>query len=197
MKIKILATGALVGGLLTAPLIVLMYLGKQIAGLPFAPFDLFNWIALVLPGAVITFGIDLMIDTMLFLGVNVADSAKIAEQVMAVALFLLFGIIAGAVFFWVLSLRQHKTGLLDGIVTGMLFGLPVVVISVGLGDTTIHPVLSLLWLIVLFLVWGLVLCWSFRRLYADEPAAIFNRFGWHCSRDHGCWQWSGSSSGWY
>ena len=169
MKIKILATGALVGGLLTAPLVVLMYLGKQIAGLPFAPFDLFNWIALVLPGAVITFGIDLMIDTMLFLGVNVADSAKIAEQVMAVALFLLFGIVAGAVFFWVLNLRQSKTGLLDGVVTGMLFGLPVVVISVGLGDATIHPVLSFLWLTVLFLIWGLVLCWSYRRLYPVEP----------------------------
>lgn len=169
MKIRILATGAFVGGILTAPLIVLMYLGKQIAGLLFAPFDLFNWIALVLPGAVITFGIDLMINSMLFLGINVADSAKIAEQVMALALFLLFGIIAGAIFFWVLSLRQYKTGLLDGIVIGMLFGLPVVVISVGLGDTTILPVLSLLWLFVLFLVWGLVLCWSYRRLYAVEP----------------------------
>jgi len=172
MKIRILATGALVGGLLTAPLIALMYLGKQIVSLPFAPFDLFNWIALVLPGAVITFGIDLMIDSMLFLGINVANSAKIAEQVMAVALFLLFGVIAGAVFFWVLSLRQNKTGFLDGLVIGMLFGLPVVVISIGFGDTTIHPALSLLWLLVQFLVWGLALSWAYRRLYAVEPDVL-------------------------
>ena len=73
MKIKILATGALVGGLLTASMISIMYLADQIAGLPFAPFDLFNWIAGMLPGAVITFGIDLMIDTFLALGISVAD----------------------------------------------------------------------------------------------------------------------------
>jgi DMSO/TMAO reductase YedYZ molybdopterin-dependent catalytic subunit len=172
MKTKLLATGALVGGLLTAPMVVLMYLADQIAGLPFPPFDLFNWIARVLPGSLITFGIDLMIDTMLLLGINVADTAKLSEQVMAVLLFLVLGILTGAIFYLVINARQIKMDLLAGLALGALFGLPIVVISVGFGDTGIQPALGFAWLLVLFLGWGLALCWSYRRLYpaVTEPS---------------------------
>lgn len=169
MKTKTLASGALVGGLLTASMIGLMYLADQIAGLPFPPFDLFNWISGMLPGPVITFGIDLMIDTMLLLGVNVADTAKLAEQAMAVGLFFVLGILTGAVFYVVINALQIKMDLLAGLVIGALFGLPIVVISVGSGDATVHPALSFLWLLLLFLGWGLALGWSYRRLYQVEP----------------------------
>jgi DMSO/TMAO reductase YedYZ molybdopterin-dependent catalytic subunit len=169
MKMRILAMGALIGGLLTAPLIGLMYLADKIAGLPFAPFDLFNWISGMLPGPVITFGIDLMIDTMLLLGINVADTAKIAEQAMAVILFLVLGLFTGAVFFAVIHARQIKMDRLAGLVSGALFGLPIVVISVGSGDAAVNPVLGFLWLLLLFLVWGLVLSWTYRSLYSVEP----------------------------
>ncbi len=170
MKIKILTTGALVGGLLTASMISLMYLADQIAGLPFAPFDLFNWIAGVLPGAVITFGIDLMIDTMLFLGINVADAAKLAEQGMAVIIFLILGILTGAIFYAIINARQIKMDILAGLVIGALFGLPIVVISVGFGDTSVNTVIGFIWLLILFLGWGLALGWSYRRLYQTEAA---------------------------
>jgi DMSO/TMAO reductase YedYZ molybdopterin-dependent catalytic subunit len=168
MKIKIFTTGALVGGLITASMISLMYLAAQIAGLPFAPFDLFNWIAKMLPGPVITFGIDLMIDTMLLLGINVADSAKIAEQGMAVMLFLILGILTGAIFFTIINARQIKMDLLAGLVLGALFGLPIVVISVGLVDVRVHAAISFNWLLILFLGWGLALGWSYRRLYQSD-----------------------------
>lgn len=168
MKIKIFTTGALVGGLITASMISLMYLAAQIAGLPFAPFDLFNWIAKMLPGPVITFGIDLMIDTMLLLGINVADSAKIAEQGMAVMLFLILGILTGAIFFTIINARQIKMDLLAGLVLGALFGLPIVVISVGFGDVRVHAAISFIWLLILFLGWGLALGWSYRRLYQSD-----------------------------
>ncbi len=168
MKIKVIATGALVGGLLTASMISLMYLADQIAGLPFAPFDLFNWIAGMLPGAVITFGIDLMIDTMLFLGINVADSAKLAEQGMAVITFLLLGILTGAIFFAIIDARKIKMDVLAGLVIGALFGLPIVVISVGFGDTSANSLIIFIWLLILFLGWGLTLGWSYRRLYQVE-----------------------------
>jgi DMSO/TMAO reductase YedYZ molybdopterin-dependent catalytic subunit len=168
MKIKIFTTGALVGGLITASMISLMYLAAQIAGLPFAPFDLFNWIAKMLPRPVITFGIDLMIDTMLLLGINVADSAKIAEQGMAVMLFLILGILTGAIFFTIINARQIKMDLLAGLVLGALFGLPIVVISVGLVDVRVHAAISFIWLLILFLGWGLALGWSYRRLYQSD-----------------------------
>jgi hypothetical protein len=168
MKIKILATGALVGGLLTASMISIMYLADQIAGLPFAPFELFNWIAGILPGTVITFGIDLMIDTMLFLGINVADTAKLAEQGMAVMVFLILGIFTGALFYAIINARQIKMDLLAGLVLGALFGLPIVAISVGFGVTGVQSLISFIWLLILFLAWGLALGWSYRRLYQAE-----------------------------
>lgn len=168
MKTKLLATGALVGGLLTAAMMGLMYLGDQIAGLPFAPFDLFNWIARMLPGPVITFGIDLMIDTMLLLGINVADSAKLAEQIMAVMIFLILGILTGAIFYAIINARQIKMDLLAGLVMGALFGLPIVTVSSGFGDTNVNTLMSFIWLLVLFLGWGLALGWSYRRLYQME-----------------------------
>jgi hypothetical protein len=54
--------GALIGGLLTAPAIALMFFADQIAGLPFIPFDVFDFISRHLPGQLITFGIDTMVD---------------------------------------------------------------------------------------------------------------------------------------
>lgn len=172
MRTKLLATGALVGGLLTAAMMGLMYLADQLVGLPFAPFDLFNWIARMLPGPVITFGIDLMIDVMLLLGINVADSAKLAEQIMAVMIFLLLGTITGAIFYAIIHARKIKMDILAGLVMGALFGLPIVSVSSGFGDANVNTLLSFIWLLVLFLAWGLVLGWSYRRLYQvqHEPS---------------------------
>jgi len=168
MKAKIAGTGALVGGLLTAAMISLMYLANQIAGLPFAPFDLFNWISRMLPGAVITFGIDLMIDTMLLLGINVADTAKLAEQIMAVTLFLVLGILTGAIFYTIINARNIKLDRMSGLVLGALFGLPVVAVSVGFGDARVPALIGFAWLLILFLGWGLALGWSYQRLYPVE-----------------------------
>jgi len=109
MKKLGLATGAVVGIFLTAALLGLMYLGRQAADLPFAPFDQFNWMARELPGDLVTFGIDLMIDTMLFLHISVVDAAKTAEQIMAVTQFLAIGIFAGAAYFAIMKSRGTNT----------------------------------------------------------------------------------------
>ena len=42
MKKPGILLGALVGGLLTLPLLALLYIGQQIAGFPFVPFNVFN-----------------------------------------------------------------------------------------------------------------------------------------------------------
>ncbi|HEX9922202.1 MAG TPA: molybdopterin-dependent oxidoreductase [Anaerolineae bacterium] len=171
MKKLNLGTGALVGGLLTAPLIGLMYLADQWMGLPFAPFDFFDWLTRVLPGPLITFGIDLMIDTMLALGVSVADVAKTAEQVMAVLQFFVGGVIAGVVFFGVMRARNSKADAIAGIVMAALFGLPFIAISLAIGQSTAHPLLQILWLALLFLAWGLALNWTYGRFTPVEPEA--------------------------
>lgn len=164
-----LGTGALVGGLLTGPLAAIMYLASRLVDLPFVPFDLFNWLTRVLPGPLITFGIDLMIDTMLLLGIDVVDTAKIAEQIMAVLQFLVIGVILGAICFALLSFRKIKPDLLTGLVIGALFGLPMIGISLAITPATMWPIISILWLAGLFLGWGLLLAWFYRRLALVDP----------------------------
>ena len=90
-KLPALKFGLLVGALLTIPLIVLFFLGDAALGLPLAPFDLFEWLTRVLPGPLVTFGIDLMVDALRLIGLNVADTAKTAEQIMALGLFFVLG----------------------------------------------------------------------------------------------------------
>jgi len=164
MKQKKFWFGALVGAFLTAPLSAIMFLADKVAELGFIPFDIFNWISRLLPGPVITFGIDLMIDTLRFLGISVADTAKIAEQVMAVSLYLFLGVAAGAVFFLVLEQQKIKTNIITGMIMGALFGFPAIAITIAIGNARANPILITLWLLVLYLLWGIILVWIFGKL---------------------------------
>ena len=164
MRLKTLGSGALAGGLLTSALIALMYLADQLTDLAFVPFDLFDWIARLLPGPVITFGIDLMIDTMRGLNLSVANTAKTAEQAMAVALFLGIGIAAGVVVFAVSSLRMPMSEKAYGFVITAVFGIPMVVISVTTGMSAAGSVANVVWLSVLFTAWGMALAQASFRL---------------------------------
>jgi DMSO/TMAO reductase YedYZ molybdopterin-dependent catalytic subunit len=166
-----LGTGLLVGALLTAALAGILYLGRQLAGLPFVPFELFDWVARELPGNVITFGIDLMIDTLLLLGISVVDTAKTAERIMAIIQFLAGGAVAGAAFFAVMRLRRAKAGPFAGLIMGALFGLPLITISMVISQSEVSPILRLLWLIALFVAWGLSLSMIYNRLERIEQAA--------------------------
>jgi len=165
-------TGILVSALLTAPLTALLYLGNQLAGLAFAPFDLFNWITRVLPGALVTFGIDLMISTLNLLGINVADAAKTAEQLQAVVIFFLVGTAIGTLFFLITNRREKPPSLAQGLVVAALFGLPVISISVGGNDSPLYPLVNILWLVLLFTAWGFLLCWSDRKLWVEDAQVL-------------------------
>ena len=94
-----LFTGLLLALLLTAPLLALMFLAQQLVGLPFIPYDVFELVSRVLPGRVITTGIDGMVQTLGALGLSVRDTAKAAEQVLAVGLTLGLALIGGIVYF--------------------------------------------------------------------------------------------------
>src|SRR5258705_454903 len=92
--------GSLVGAILTIPLIAVFYSAWKLVGLPFVPFDLFDWMTRVLPGSVLTFGIDVMVKVIRTLNVGpTASTAKTAEQAMAIVGMLIAGVVAGAVFF--------------------------------------------------------------------------------------------------
>lgn len=168
MKKWSFGTGALIGGLLTAALTGILYLGRQWINLPFLPFDIFNWIARELPGDLVTFGIDLMIDSMLLFGISVVDTAKVAERIMAITLFLVGGVFAGAIYFAVINFRQAKADYFSGLVMSALFGLPIIAISLVITSSTVAPILILLWLALTFLAWGIALSFCYRRLRSIE-----------------------------
>ena len=85
-------------GLLTAlPVMAVAYLGQQAAGLPFIPFDLFDWLARVLPGSVINFGIEAMVRLITGLGLGrISAVAKGMEQAQGILLV----IAGGAAWAW-------------------------------------------------------------------------------------------------
>ncbi|HSA95839.1 MAG TPA: molybdopterin-dependent oxidoreductase, partial [Acidobacteriota bacterium] len=92
------ALGLLVGG--TA--IAVTYLGHRLAGLPYLPFDIFDWMARTLPGGLVARSIDAMVAVIRGLRLGpTAATAKLAEQGLALAQFAgtwaVFGIVLAAV----------------------------------------------------------------------------------------------------
>ena len=162
-----LGSSLLAGVLLTAPLTALLYLADKLAGLPFVPFALFDWIAKVLPGSVVTFGIDVMIDGMRMLGMSVAGSAKTAEQIGATILFFLIGVVIGTVFMVVLKWRNADPLFSYGLIAAAVFGVPMIAVSLPMGQSTADPVMTVVVLMVLFIGWGLAFIPLYRRLLLD------------------------------
>ncbi len=175
MKIKQVAIGALIGALLTAPLMAVLYAGNQLLGLPFVPFDFFNWMTPLLPGPIITFGIDRMLDLLLLLGLDVAATAKLSEQILAWLQFFVAGVVAGIVFYLILKARQVRSDWMLGLTLGAIFGLPLMAISLGTGDSSVHPLLALVWLLLLFGIWGLAFSYSYGLFNPERMPSAADR----------------------
>jgi DMSO/TMAO reductase YedYZ molybdopterin-dependent catalytic subunit len=85
--------GALFGLLVAS----VFHLGSRAAGLPFAPFDVFEVVTRILPGAIVGAGIDLMVAIIRGLGIGPTSAvAKLAEQAMAVVMFVSASAVLGA-----------------------------------------------------------------------------------------------------
>ncbi len=165
--------GALVGALLTAPLIAIFFLASQLAGLPFVPFDVFDWIGRTLPGPIITFGIDAIVSviTALQLG-ELSSAAKAAEQFLAVAGLFVTGIVAAAVLFWALRELEFKSRYLPGLIVGAIVGVPVAIISNAINQSaSADPNVSVTWILIAFLAWGAALSWAYHELKGEAPQA--------------------------
>lgn len=168
MKTRKIALGALIGGLVTTPLIAVMFLAERLLGLSFVPFEIFSWVTRVLPGDLVTFGIDLMIDTLRTLNISVADTAKTAEQAMAIGQFLGGGIVFGGGIYLFFHLRNIKPGVLWGIIIAAIFGAPAMAISLSMADAQVSFLINGLWLAFLFLLWGHSVAWVYKRLLLHE-----------------------------
>ncbi len=164
MKIQTIGLGALVGGLLIVPMVAVMYLADNLLNFSFAPYDVFDWIARVLPGAVVTFGIDLMIDSLQMLGLNVADTAKTAEHIQAVLVFAIAGIGATIIVYGVVGRRPAGSGPGLGLLVGAVLGLPIAMISASMSQSSTHVSFIFVWVLGMFCVWGVTTVATARRL---------------------------------
>ena len=161
-----LGTGLFVAAMMTASLIAILFLGWRVVGLPFAPFDIFDWTTRVLPGRVIGLGIGTMVAVIgaLHLGPT-AETAKMAEQAMATIGLFVTGLVVGTMLFAVVRAVRGRYADRLGLVFGLVVGLPVALISYSVGQTaTTPPIANALWIVAVFLIWGLVLGRASRRL---------------------------------
>ena len=107
-----LATGGLVAAMLTAALISVFYLAWKVVGLPFVPFDAFDWMARILPGQVLAAGIDAMITVIRAFNLGpTAAAAKTAEHVMAIAGMFFMGLFGGTILFSIIRAVRGDTRL--------------------------------------------------------------------------------------
>lgn len=173
-------TGLWISALATAALTAILFAAAQAAGLPFAPFDVFDGLTRILPGPVVTFGIDLMIDTMIVLRIDVADTAKLAEQIMAVLMFVGIGTVIGAGYLAVVNpLRPSDTSPLQGggkiggegtgLIAGAILGVGLVIVNLLISQSALSVVLRGTWLLVTGLAWGAALGRIGARLARPAP----------------------------
>src|SRR5215468_858800 len=104
-----LVAGAFIAAMLTASLIAVFYLAWRVAGLPFIPFDVFDWMTRILPGQVLAAGIGVMVTVIraLRLGAT-ATTAKAAEQAMGIACLFFTATIAGTILFGIVRASRGR-----------------------------------------------------------------------------------------
>lgn len=173
------AKAAGLGALTSIPIIALGYLAETIAGLPITAYDLFDGLARMLPGDIITLGIDALVSLITALNVGPTSAvAKTIEQSMALLSFVIMGGIFGVVVRWLGrdNPRQLRTyGLRTGAVLFGAFWL----ISVAVGFSQVHVIWIGVWFAILYMIWGWSLGWLIEQagpaLAADPNSDLSRR----------------------
>ncbi len=170
MKRLSIAFGALLGVLTSIPVIVLSYFASLL-GLPFAPFDLFDWIVPLLPGPLVTLAIDTLVAIVSWLDpASISGGVLLAEHLIALALFVFLGAAFGAILAMLGRWKDPRHLPFFGLGVGAVLLALTTAAEFFLGFPAAGPVLSIPWLSLLFLSWGGSLGWLLRGT-APAPAA--------------------------
>jgi len=161
--------GLFVTSMVTAALVGILFAGWKIAGLPFVPFDSFDWLTRVLPGRVLGFGIGIMVDVIrtLHLGPT-SETAKTVEHAIALAGLFVIGVAGGEILFSILRTRRKVHPVFLGLVLGFVLAVPAMLISADASETATVDPLRAVWILVAFLAWGAILGRVGRRLISTE-----------------------------
>jgi len=158
------ADGAIAGFFLTTAFTAVSFAGWKLAGLPFAPFDIFDWVVRLLPGAVATAAIDASVALTRALSItDISGAAKIGDQALAIVVLLVGGVVLGAMLFALLSFSSEPALLLGAILGAILAGVALI---------AEHRLLRLppgsfapgAWVFTTFLLWGISFGWAHDHL---------------------------------
>ncbi len=164
--------GAVVGAMLTAVFVAVSFLGWTAAGLPFLPFDLFDWIARILPGSLVTAGIESTVAISRALGASSLGAvAKSVEQAEAIGGVLIAGAAGGALLFALLRFPSEPALLLSAILGGILGGIALIV-EHQLDRIATGPPLSGPWVFATVLAWSLAFGWAHDQLSGVASGAL-------------------------
>jgi DMSO/TMAO reductase YedYZ molybdopterin-dependent catalytic subunit len=168
--------GALLGAFATLALVGVLSLGNALFNFAFVPFDVFDWMARVLPGFIIGTVISGMVAIISvlqgFLPIgDISTTAKLAEQTIAVVQFIALGALVGAVLSWFADRRSIT---LYGQVAGLMLAGFALIVANSLGSTQTTG-LGSLWLLLVCLAWGWGLAWLVTRKPAAESQEELSR----------------------
>ena len=176
-RISYIRAGGL-GALTSIPVMALGSLAEGIAGLTFTPFDLFDGLARVLPGDILTFGIDLLVSVITALNVGpTSEVAKIAERSMALVMFVAIGAAFGIVLQW-LGREDPRQLSGHGVRTGAVLAGAFWLVSVAVGFSQTSVWWVGLWFALLYVSWGWSLGWLIQRAgpaLAGDPDSSLSR----------------------
>ncbi len=171
MKRSNLLIGALLGAITSLPLMAVMFLIGQVTGLPFVPFDLFDWVSRALPGGLLAMLIDTMVAVIRFLRLGpTSDVAKLVEQLIAITMMIGVGLALGLLQAWLLLRSTWPAGRI-GLVTGFALFLLVLIGEArhGLASST---GLGVALLALLIIGWGLLLAQGLGAVIERPPMEV-------------------------
>ena len=166
------------GALTSIPVLALGYLAETIAGLPLTAYDLFDGLARILPGDVITIGIDALVSLISTLNIGpTSQVAKAAEQTMALLMFVAVGAAFGLAVRWLArDVPSELTGY--GARAGAALAGAFWLISIAIGFAQIHVLWIGLFFALLYVPWGWSLGWAIRQAgpaLAGDPSSEMSR----------------------
>lgn len=162
------AAGALVGLMLTIALVAVLYAANALAGTPFVPFDVLDWMTRNLPGGLLTFGIETIVNLITTFNLGDIDTiAKPIEQiVLGIGGMVVTGTVLAAIFFYLMNQREGESSPQWGYILGLIFGVPAAAISLSMNTARTDPAVSALWIVLAFIIWGAAVQWIYNDLAA-------------------------------
>lgn len=160
MDRKYLGRSTLLGILTSLIVISLAYIIALASGLIFPPFRLFDFVSRLLPGAVITFVIDVMVGaiTSLNLG-STSAAAKLVEQSMALIQFIILGGAFGAFMGFLASRNDLQRLPIGGMIAGLILSIGFIGVEISLDSPGGSSPANIVWQVLLFSGWGFGLGW--------------------------------------